>query len=68
MSKAKGTRVWVAVESDGRTLPRYAGNLRAYVESQLDREYPAWKSHGLTIRRATLTLDPVKKRTKRRPA
>jgi hypothetical protein len=48
----KGERVWVAVEDDGEAILKMVRRTRREVQNLLPFT-------GITIRRATLTLDPV---------
>ena len=61
---SKSVRVWAAVDGG---MPVYH-LLAAYyetVERELDLCIPTWREQGITIRRATLTLDPVKPRKRK---
>ena len=62
-AKPKGERVWVAVV-DGRVWSRYVAPWRWLVAADLSARVPDWKSDNITIRRATLTLDPLPRRKK----
>ena len=65
MPKAKSVRVWVAVDDEG-PMPAYCGIRKETAEWGLQSGCPDWQLHGITIRRATLTLDPVKPKKRRK--
>ena len=57
-------RVWAAVEN-GKPVYHLLAASYETVERELDLCIPAWREEGITIQRATLTLESVK--LKRRP-
>jgi hypothetical protein len=64
----KGERVWVAVAPDGSPLGNSIRRGKINCIRALQESFPQstqqnrgwWREQGITIRRATLTLDPVK--------
>ncbi len=58
-----GERVWIVFDAKGERASR------VLYEKRIDAEtmWPNWKHNGITIRRATLTLDPVKPPRRRQP-
>lgn len=64
---SKGARVWVAVDADGYVFLRTISDMRRLVEEVLDQTaiFVGWRDEGITIRRATLVLDPVKPRKRK---
>lgn len=69
MTKPKSVRVWVAVEGDGEPMGNTTARLRRSVSEELTNNLfgdDGWRKYGITIRRATLTLDPVKPKKRRK--
>lgn len=65
--KPKGTRVWVAVNSRGKPIPWMCDTVRADLATRLGISWlcAAFDQGAVTIRRATLVLDPVKPKKRR---
>lgn len=66
--KDKGTRVWVAVNYRGQPMPWLSDKKRSGAELRVHASwfYDDYLQGTLTIRRATLVLDPVKPRKPKR--
>ena len=58
---SESIRVWAAVHN-GLPLSHLLGALHKTVEDKLDESIPTWRKQGITIRRATLIVDPPKPR------
>lgn len=64
----RSERVWVAVHPQDGLMLRHTQWRKSDVEwSLVDNFHAQWKDIGITIRRATLTLDPVKPKRRRQP-
>lgn len=65
--KTKGTRVWVAVDEQAGPLLMTARFTRREAYRDLDNDglFQGWREDGITIRRATLVLDPLPKRKRK---
>ena len=58
-TKPKGERVWVAVWRG--VIPNSVRWYKGDVQRWLDEQPMDWRPAGITIRRATLTLDPPRR-------